>query len=148
VGFIGVATRVSCVSVWKVLRVKVYRGEAVTENAIERNLETHSIGVAMLVVAHVLVAIARGNSGLTHDDHAGWATINAKTTTSAHVFVDDENDMIVGIGSGRNDVDGVSNGAGRKHVNALPRANVYAAFAHDAFGLVNVEKLLGLDALV
>ena len=33
----------------------------------------------------------------------------------------------------------------RDHVDALPRADVDAAFAEDAFGLVDVEELLRLD---
>jgi hypothetical protein len=32
-------------------------------------------------------------------------------------------------------------------VNALPRADVHAAFAHDAFTLVDVNELLGLYSL-
>ena len=32
-------------------------------------------------------------------------------------------------------------------MDALPRTDVYAAFAHDAFTLVNVNELLGLYSL-
>ena len=40
-------------------------------------------------------------------------------------------------------------GDGRRvdHVDALPRADVDAALAHDALGLVDVDELLGLDRL-
>jgi hypothetical protein len=36
---------------------------------------------------------------------------------------------------------------GVDHVDALPRADVDAALAHDALGLVDVDELLGLDGL-
>ena len=36
---------------------------------------------------------------------------------------------------------------GRDQVDALPRADVDAALAHDALGLVDVDELLGLDRL-
>src|SRR3546814_3875599 len=36
-------------------------------------------------------------------------------------------------------------GRRRHHVDALPRADVDAALAHDALGLVDVDELLGLD---
>ncbi len=102
----------------------------------------------MLVVSHVLVAIAGSDAGLAHDDDSGWASINAKSTASAHVFVDDKDDVIIRIGARGYHVDRIGDGASGKHVDALPRANVDASFAHDAFRLVDVEKLLGLDALV
>ena len=33
------------------------------------------------------------------------------------------------------------------HMNALPRTNIDAALTHDAFGLVNVNELLGFTAV-
>jgi hypothetical protein len=151
VGFIGVATRVSCVSKKRVVQKGLVTRFAAVEQlpigSLEK-LEAHAVGVPMLVVSHVLVAIAGSNAGLAHDDDSGWASIDAKSTTSAYVFVDNEDHMIIGIGAWGDDIDRIGNGAGGKHVNAFPRANVNASFAHDAFGLVDVEKLFGLDALV
>ncbi len=102
----------------------------------------------MLVVAHVLVAVARCDAGLAHDDDAGRATVDAQTTTGTYVFVDHENHVIVGVGAGGDHVRRILDGAGRQHVNALPRADVDAAFAHDALGLIDVKELLRFDALV
>ena len=58
----------------------------------------------MFVVTHVLVAVAGRNTGLTHDDHARRATIDTKTTSGAHVFVDNKNHMVVGVGTGRHNI--------------------------------------------
>ena len=102
----------------------------------------------MLVVAHVLIAVTRGNAGLAHDDDAGWAAINAESTAGTNVFVNDENNMVIRIGAWGNHINGIGDGAGGKHVDALPRANVDASFTHDAFRLVDMEKLLWFDALV
>ena len=102
----------------------------------------------MLVISHVLVAVAWCNAGLTHDDDAGRATVDAESASCADVFVDHKDHVVVGIGAGRDHVRRVFNRASRKHMNALPRADVDAAFAHNAFGLVDVEELLRLDTLV
>ena len=102
----------------------------------------------MLVVAHVLISIARSNTSLAHDDDSGWTTINTESAAGANVFVDDKHDVIIRIGSWGNNVDGIGDRGSGEHVNALPWANIDATFAHDAFRLVNVEKLFGLDALV
>jgi hypothetical protein len=111
-------------------------------------LETHSVGITMFVVSHVLVAIAGSDTGLAHDDDSGWASINAKSTAGAYVFVDNENHMIIRIGARGDDVDRIGDRTGRKHMNTLPRTNVDASFTHNAFGLINVEELLGLDAFI
>lgn len=102
----------------------------------------------MFVVSHVLVAIARGDTGLAHDDDSGWASINAEPATGANVFVDNKDHVIIRIGAWGDDVNRVGDSSGGKHMNALPRTNVDTSFAHDAFGLVDVKKLLGLDAFV
>ena len=41
----------------------------------------------------------------------------------------------------------LDDGVGGDHVDALPRTDVDAAFAHDALGLVDVDELLRLDRL-
>ena len=43
--------------------------------------------------------------------------------------------------------DRLGDGVGGDHVDALPRADVDAALAHDALGLVDVDELLRLDRL-
>ena len=102
----------------------------------------------MLVVAHVLIAIARRNASFSHDDDAGRASVNAESTSCADVFVDDKNYVIVGVGAGGHDVGRIFNGSRRKHMDAFPRADIDASFAHDAFGLINMQELLRFDALV
>ncbi len=102
----------------------------------------------MFVVAHVLIAVTWCNAGLAHDDDSGWTSIDTEPATGANVFINDEDHMIIGVCSGSNNVDGISHCASRKHMDAFPRANVDTSFAHDAFRLVNVEKLLWFDTLV
>ena len=58
-----------------------------------------------------------------------------------------KNDVVFGVVAGLVGVDGFVDGGGGEHVDAFPRADVDAAFAEDAFGLVDVEELLGFDRL-
>ncbi len=102
----------------------------------------------MFIVSHVLVSIARRNTCLAHDDHTRRASINAETTARANIFVYHENHMVIGVGAGCHHVGRVLDRARRKHMDALPRTYIYAPFAHDAFRLINVEKLLRFYAFV
>src|SRR2546430_11235067 len=99
-------------------------------------LEPHSVGVAVLVIALVGVALTCCDPCLAHDDHAGGAAIDAEAAPRAHVFVDDEDDVVVGIDTRLIGLHRFGDGVGRQHVDALPRADVDAALAHDALGLV------------
>jgi hypothetical protein len=58
-----------------------------------------------------------------------------------------EDHVVAGVDPRRSVPIGLGDGAGRDHVDALPRADVDAALAHDALGLVDVDELLGLDRL-
>src|SRR5680860_990563 len=108
-------------------------------------LEPHPVRVAVTVGARVRVALGHVGRDLHEDDHAGRAAVDAQGAARAHVFVDDERDVVRRVltrlhGTFRR-VDGVD----RDHVNALPRADVDASLAQDALRLVDVEELLGLD---
>ena len=81
------------------------------------------------------------------DDDAGGAAVDAECAAGADVFVDDEEDVVFGVVAGLVGVDGFVDGVGGEHVDAFPRADVDAAFAEDAFGLVDVQELLGLHRL-
>ena len=60
----------------------------------------------------------------------------------------DPDEHVVGrVLTGLLGVGGLGDGLGRHHVDALPRADVHAALAHDALGLVDVDELLRLDRL-
>src|SRR5947209_9979908 len=100
-----------------------------------RPSEPHAVGVAVLVVALVAVAVAGGHAGLAHDDHARRASVDAEPAPRADVLVDDEDDLLVGVLSRLARVDRVGHGLRREHPDALPRAAVDAALAHDALGL-------------
>src|SRR5204862_8065916 len=81
------------------------------------------------------------------DDHASGAAVDAQGAAGADVFVDDEEHVVLGVVAGLVGVDGFVDGVGGQHVDAFPRADVDAAFAQDAFGLVDVQELLGFDRL-
>ena len=110
-------------------------------------LEPHAIAIAVLVVALMGIALACGHSGLTHDDDAGRTAIDAQPTARANVLVNNENHMILGVDAWLIGVNGFNHCLCRQHVDAFPGTNVDAAFAHDAFGLVDVQKLFGFDRL-
>src|SRR5439155_7080914 len=111
------------------------------------SLEPHAVRVAVLVVALVPVAVARRDTGLAHDDHTGRATVDAEPATGAHVLVDYEHHVLVGVDAGLDRVERLGDRVGAEHVDALPRADVDTALAHDALGLVDVEELLRLHRL-
>src|SRR5215210_758816 len=108
-------------------------------------LEPHPVGVTVVAVALVLVTVARGHAGLAHDDHARRAPVDAEAAAGADVLVDHEDDVVVRVDARLHGVGGIGDGLGGEHVDALPRADVDAALAHDALGLVDVEELLRLD---
>src|SRR5688500_14413053 len=92
--------------------------------ATDASLEPHPVGVSVLVVALVLVAVARGDTGLAHDDHAGGAAVDAQSAAGADVLVDHEDYVVVGVDAGLLGIGGFRHGVGRQHVDALPRADV------------------------
>ncbi len=81
------------------------------------------------------------------DNYPCRAAVYAQGAACADVVVDGENDLVVGVDARQFGVDGIVDGVWGDHENALPGANVDAAFAHDAFGLINMYELLGLDSL-
>jgi len=91
------------------------------------------------------VSLARSNPSLAHDDYTCGTAVHAKTATGAHIFVHNEYNMVHWVGSRLVCVYRFGDGVGGKHVNALPRANINAPFAHDAFGLIDMQKLLWFD---
>src|SRR5256886_12575889 len=107
--------------------------------------EPRPVAVAVAVGAGVGVAFGDLLGDLAEDDHAGGAAVDAQGAAGADVFVDDEGDVVGGILAGLFGVGGVGDGVDGDHVDAFPGADVDAAFAEDAIGLVDVEELLGLD---
>src|SRR5437867_1915703 len=97
-----------------------------------RALPAHSVAVTVLVVPLVGVPLAGGHARLPHDDHAGRAPIDAQTASRAHVLVDHEHDVVVGVDARLLGVERLGHRVGTEHVDALPRADVDAALAHDA----------------
>ena len=95
--------------------------------------------------ALVGVAVAPVGGDFAQDDDAGGAAVDAQGAAGADVFVDDEEHVVFGVVAGLVGVDGFFDGGGGEHVDALPGADVDAAFAEDALGLVDVQELLGLD---
>ena len=73
----------------------------------------------MIIGTRVRVASDLWGTGLTQNDYARWAAIDTKCTAGAHVVIN--------------------------HVDALPRADVHASFAHDAFRLIDVNELFWFD---
>src|SRR5437879_2990098 len=62
-----------------------------------RALPAHPVAVAVLVVPLVGVPFAGGHARLPHDDHAGGAAVDAQAAPGAHVLVDHEDDVVVGV---------------------------------------------------
>ena len=99
------------------------------------------MGIRALVVVAVWIWIA----DLAEDDHAGWAAINTKRTTCAYVVVDSEDDMVGWVEAGLFGADGLVDCRWGHHKDALPRADIDTAFAHDALGLIDVNELFWLN---
>jgi hypothetical protein len=102
----------------------------------------------MLVVSLMLIARTGSNSGFTQDDDPGRTSVDAKGATGTYVFINDKDNVVVRILAGLVRIDCLFDRVGREHMNALPRTDVDAAFAHDAFGLIDVQKLLWFNRLV
>ena len=93
----------------------------------------------------VPVAVGIGIADLAEDDDAGWTPIDAQSATGTDIVVNSENHVVGRIDAGLFGADGFIDGIRRHHVDALPRTDVDAAFAHNALGLVNVDELFWLD---
>src|SRR4030095_12425829 len=100
-------------------------------------LEPHAVAVAVAVGAGVGGAFGDLLGELAEDDDAGGAAVDAQGAARADVFVDDEGDVVGGVFAGLFGVGGVGDGVDGDHVDAFPGADVDAAFAEDAFGLVD-----------
>ena len=101
------------------------------------------MGVGSLVT----VAVGGGVPDLAEDDDPGRAAVDAQRTASADVVVDQKDHVVAGIDAGELGTLGLGDGRRLHHVDALPRADVHAALAHDALGLIDVDELLWLDGL-
>src|SRR5512143_3053004 len=106
--------------------------------------EPHAVGVAVAGRADVAIAVGDVGRELAEDDHPGGAAVDAQRAPRADVLVDDERHVVTRVLAGLLGVDRVADRAHRDHVDALPRADVDAALAEDALGLVDVEELLRL----
>ncbi len=82
---------------------------------------------------------------LSEGDDPGRTPIDAQCTARALVLVDQKEPFCSFALARVSNITALRNGVERKVVNALPRTDVDAAFAQDAFGLIYVQKLLGLD---
>jgi hypothetical protein len=97
--------------------------------------------------ALMLVAGGGGVAKLAQNNDAGGATIDAKSTAGADIVIDGEYHVVVGVFTWLFGANRVSDGIGGNHMDALPRADVDAAFAGDAFALINVDELFWFDGL-
>ena len=97
--------------------------------------------------ALMLVTNSGGVAEFAKDNDASGATIDTKCTAGADIVVDGEDHVVVGVFTWLFGANRVSDGIGGNHMDALPRADVDAAFAGDAFALINVDELLGFDSL-
>src|SRR3954451_13725003 len=104
---------------------------------LRRFLEPHPVAVAVVVGPGMRVASVTRRTHLAQDDHAGRTPVDAQRTTGADVVVDDEDDVVARILTRLFGVGGVRDGIRVDHVDALLRADVDAALAHDALGLVD-----------
>src|SRR5205814_2641220 len=92
-----------------------------------------------------VVAVGDDLGDLAADAAAGGAAVDAEGAAGADVLVEEEGVVVGGVLAGLFGVGRVGDGVDGDHVDAFPGADVDAAFAEDAFGLVDVEELLGLD---
>src|SRR4051812_25634197 len=81
------------------------------------SLETEPVGVAVVVVALVLVAVSRGHTGLAEDDDARRAAVDAEGAAGADVLVDHEDHVVVRIEARLHRVGGVGDGVRGEHVD-------------------------------
>ena len=68
----------------------------------------------MIAVTLMQVAVTGGDTGLAQNDDAGRTAVDTECAAGAHVFVDDEHDMIIGVGvaiSGRSKTRSVARGS-------------------------------------
>lgn len=91
------------------------------------------------------ITIGRCSTDLSKDDDTCWAPVDAKGATGADIVVDEEDGMVAGIVSWQFGPKGLINRRSANQVDALPWADIDTAFAGNAFGLVNMNELLGLD---
>ena len=83
-------------------------------------------------VTHLLGLIGEASCELAKRDDAGRTAIDAQRTSRALVLVHDEEALVGGVLARVVHVDTFSDGVDREVVDALPRADVDAAFAENA----------------
>jgi len=90
------------------------------------------------------VTYGAGVGDLAKNYYSRWAAIDAECAACADVFVDDECNGVSRILTWEFGSDCLGNCIYRDHMDAFPWADVYAALAHDALRLINVQKLFWL----
>jgi len=93
------------------------------------------------------VTVGRRSADLSKNDDTSWAPVDAKRATGADIVVDEEDGMVSGVFTGEFRADRFVNRGGADQMDALPRADIDAALAGNALGLVDMDELLGLDRL-
>ena len=97
--------------------------------------------------ALVGVTIGRRGADLSKDDDTSWAPVDAKRAPGADIVVDEEHGMVTRVFSGEFRADRFVDRGGADQMDALPRADIDAALASNALGLVDMDELLGLNRL-
>jgi hypothetical protein len=134
----------------RVVRVqKVQKGQKkLGKSALRVKLsETHAIPIAVGWRPLVGVTVGRCSTDLSEDDDTSRAPVNAKRAPGTDIVVNEEDRVVAGISAGQFGSESLIDGGSANQMDALPRANIDTAFAGDAFGLVDVDELLGLDRL-
>ncbi|MEN9593684.1 MAG: hypothetical protein RLY23_167 [Actinomycetota bacterium] len=98
----------------------------------------------MALRARMGVTYGAGVGDLAKNYYSRWAAIDAECAACADVFVDDECNGVSRILTWEFGSDCLGNCIYRDHMDAFPWADVYAALAHDALRLINVQKLFWL----
>ena len=101
----------------------------------------------MVVSAHMRVAGSRRNTNFAEHDDTSWATIDAQGASCADVIVNHEDHAVRRISTRHLSALRIDDCRWVHHVNALPRADVNATLAQDAFALINMDELFGLNGL-
>jgi len=99
----------------------------------------------MSVGALMGISVGAGGADFTQNDYPSGAPVDAECTPGAGIVVDGEDYVVAGVVTGKFGAVGFSDGPGLHHVDAFPWTDVDAAFAHDAFGLVDVNELFGFN---
>jgi hypothetical protein len=78
-------------------------------------------------------------------DDAGGASVNAQSAASTHIVIDDEDCVISRVKAREIGVDCLIDCLDRYVMYAFPGTNIDASFTLDAFGLIDIDELFGLN---